>query len=307
MFVIKYKKIFIAISCALVALSIFSIVFFGLKPGIDFTGGSSLKLNYTNVRPQISLIEEKISALGFDGSIVQSSGDKGVSIKTRDLTDTERLTLIEASTIDGKFPATQESFTSIGPSVGKELKNKAIISVVLVFIAIIFFVAYAFRGVSKPISSWKYGFAVILTLLHDVIIPAGAFALFGYLFGAEVDTLFIVALLTTFALSISDTIVVFDRIRENLTPKEGDNKKEMRPFAQIVGGSLSQTFVRSMNTSLLVLMMVICLAIFGPESTRLFAVVLAIGMFVGTYSSIFLASPLLVLMERLQKTKKQVE
>jgi preprotein translocase subunit SecF len=162
-------------------------------------------------------------------------------------------------------------------------------------VAIILFVAYAFRKVSHPVSSWKYGFVVIVALIHDIIIPTGVFALLGYLYGVEVDTLFIVALLTTLGLSVSDTIVVFDRIRENIIAKKN------KSFPDLVGESLSQTFGRSINTSVVVLLMVLSLVFFGPESTRLFSIVLAIGMFFGTYSSIFLASPLLVIVEKLQK------
>jgi len=298
MFVIRFKKLFLGISAGFVALALFSIAFFGLKLGIDFTGGSALQLSYKGERPAVEWIDEQIGNAGFGGSLVQPVGENGVSIKTRSITDTERAALITAITNNGTYEAVQESFTTVGPSVGRELKNKAIISIVLVLLAIIFFVAYAFRKVSKPVSSWKYGFAVILSLLHDIIIPTGVFALFGHLFGAEVDTLFIVALLTTLALSVSDTIVVFDRVRENLSVKDarGNLINAGRPFSDIVGESLSQTFVRSINTSLMSLVTVVALAIFGPQSTQLFAVVLAIGMFFGIYSSIFMASPILVLM-----------
>jgi preprotein translocase subunit SecF len=297
MFVIKYKKLFIGISVAMVVLSIAAIAVFGLRLGIDFTGGSALQLSYSKERPTVQFLQDRVTNAGFGGTVVQPIGEKGMSFKTRDISDAERLALITVATDNGAFPATQESFTSVGPSIGKELKNKAILSIILVFIAIIFFVAYAFRKVSKPVSSWKYGFAVILALLHDVIIPTGVFAVLGKVIGADVDPLFIVALLTTFALSISDTIVVFDRVRENLEMQEDDKVS----FERIVGDSLSQTFVRSLNTSIIVVVVVVALAIFGPDSTRLFATILATGMFFGTYSSIFLASPLLVLMERKRK------
>ncbi len=295
MFVIKYQKIFLAISVAFVVLSIAFIIAFGLKPGIDFTGGSALGLSFADARPDAALLKERADNAGFGDALIQPTGEKGVSVKTRDLTDAERASLIAALTDGGSDSATQESFTTIGPSVGSELKRKAIVSIVLVLISIICFVAYAFRKVSTPVSSWKYGLAVILALVHDIIIPAGVFALLGHVMGAEVDTLFIVALLTTLALSVSDTIVVFDRIRENLPLMKGS------PFAEVVGKSLSQTFARSINTSLMVLVMVVSLALFGPSSTRLFATVLAIGMFFGTYSSVFLASPLLVLMAGKEK------
>jgi len=294
MFIMRHKKIFISISALFVAVSIACISIFGLPLGIDFKGGSALELSYTTTRPEIQLIQESITNNGYGDATLQPIGEKNILIKSRELSDTERAELITAATVHA--PATMESFTTIGPSVGKELKRKAIISIVLVLLAIICFVAYAFRKVSQPVSSWKYGFAVIIALIHDIIIPSGAFAVLAHITGAEVDTLFIVALLTTLALSISDTIVVFDRVRENLA-----NNEDEEPFDSIVGKSLSQTFVRSINTSILVLVMIISLAVFGPVSTRLFATILAIGMFFGIYSSIFLASPLLVAMQPKKK------
>ena len=299
MFVIKYKKLFLGISIAFVALALFSVSLFGLKLGIDFTGGSALELSFTGVRPEVALVEDRLTNIGFGKSLVQPTGDDGMIIKTRVISDEERGVIIKAVTDNGAITASQASFTTIGPSVGKELKDKAIVSIVLVLVTIIIFVAYAFRKVSQRVSSWKYGFAVILALVHDIIIPTGFFALFGYLFGAEVDTLFIVALLTTLALSVSDTIVVFDRVRENITLDTHQDKS----FEEIVGESLSQTFVRSINTSLMSLVTVVALALFGPASTKFFAIILAIGMFFGIYSSIFMASPLLVLMGG-EKSKK---
>lgn len=298
MFVIQYRKIFISISIAIVALSFVFIAMFGLKFGIDFKGGSALGYTYTGVRPEVTTLKAVLSNAGFGDASVQPTGDNGVLIKSRDLSEGERSSLVDVLTLNNTAPGIQNSFTTIGPSVGSELKRKAVVSIVLVLLSIILFVAYAFRKVSKPVSSWKYGFAVIIALAHDIIIPTGAFALLSHFYGAEIDTLFIVALLTTLALSVSDTIVVFDRIRENLGKKDA---LQHDSFETIVGQSLSETFVRSINTSLMVLVMVLTLAIVGPASTRLFAVVLAIGMFFGTYSSIFLASPLLVVMERFQK------
>lgn len=298
MFVIKFKKIFIGISLALVAMAIASVIFFGLKPGIDFTGGSSLELSYTGSRPETSEVSEALVNAGYGDALIQALGTNDIAIKTRTLTEAERANVVTLASVDGKYTLEQRSFTTIGPSVGNELKKKAIASIILVLIAIVLFVAYAFRKVSNPVSSWKYGFVVIIALIHDIIIPTGVFAVLGHYYGFEVDTLFIVALLTTLGLSVADTIVVFDRIRENLTSKQG------KPFEQLVGESLSQTFGRSISTSFVVLVMVLSLALFGPQSTKIFSTVLAIGMFFGTYSSIFLASPLLVVLEKLQHKKK---
>lgn len=297
MFVIKLKKLFIGISVALVLAAIASVVFFGLKPGIDFTGGSSIELAYKGERPETTVVQNVLTNAGFGDALIQPLGSSDMVIKTRTLSEQERASIVSLAGLGGTYQLEQKSFTTIGPSVGNELKRKAIASIILVLLGIILFVSYAFRKVSYPIASWKYGAVVILALIHDIIIPTGVFAVVGHFYGFEVDTLFIVALLTTLGLSVADTIVVFDRIRENLT----HNMK--RPFAELVGESLSQTFARSLNTSFVVLVMVLALAFFGPESTRLFSVVLAVGMFFGTYSSIFLASPLLVVIEGLQEKK----
>lgn len=299
MFVIKYKTLFISISAFFVVVAIASLIAFGLPFGIDFKGGSALELQYTGARPPVSAVTASVTNAGFSGALIQPIGEQEYRIETRTLTDSERSALVAAAGVTPGQTVTQTSFTSIGPSVGTELKHKAIASIILVLIAIIFFVAYAFRKVSKPVSSWKYGFAVIIALVHDIIIPTGVFAILGHFLGAQVDTLFIVALLTTLGLSVADTIVVFDRIREHLKGAQSN-----KAFPELVGESLSETFVRSINTSLVVLVVVLSLAIFGPESTKLFATVLAVGMFFGTYSSIFLASPLLVVMEQSQKKKK---
>lgn len=299
MFVIKFKKLFIGLSILFVLGAAICTAVFGLKMGIDFKGGSALSVHYTT-RPEVADIQTALIAGGFKDAVVQPAGSTDVSIKTSALSEGERAHALDVLTLGHKYTLEQLSFTTIGPTVGSELARKAIMSIVLVLIGIICFVAYAFRKVSRPLSSWKFGFAVIIALFHDIIIPVGVMALFGHFMGAEVDTLFVIALLTTLGLSVSDTIVVFDRIREHLQTTKADTSEK---FEALVGDSLSETFARSINTSLVVLIMVISLAVFGPASTKLFATILAIGMFFGTYSSIFLASPLLVLMEKFQSKK----
>jgi preprotein translocase subunit SecF len=188
-------------------------------------------------------------------------------------------------------------FDSVGPVLGKELQGKAIWSIILVLIAIVLFITFAFRHVSRPVSSWKYGVVAIIALLHDVIVPAGAFAFLGRNGGYELDALFITALLVILGFSIHDTIVVFDRTRENL--RLGSNSK--KDFEQIVGESVSQTIARSINTSLTTLLALLALYIFGPVATKTFALALIIGIAIGTYSSIFIGSPLLVTLQKWQK------
>ncbi len=289
MFIIKHKKIFLTISAFLMIASIVAIATYGLKLGIDFKGGALMEVSYTNERPALETAVAAVNNSKIGETVVQESGDKDLIVKSRDLSEAERAALTKALTIDSKYPLTEKTFTSIGPSVGTELARKAIISIILVILAIIAFIAFAFRKVSRPVASWKYGLIAIVTLAHDIIIPSGVFALLGHFHGAEVDSLFVVALLTILGLSVSDTIVVFDRIRENLRAHNGDS------FGETVGNSLSQTFTRSINTSLTVIIALLALYFFGPAATKNFAFVLVVGMFFGTYSSIFVASPILVL------------
>jgi preprotein translocase subunit SecF len=289
MHIIKNKFVFIGVSITLVVLSLASLAVFGLRYGIDFKGGTALEVEYTATRPEAAVLTKVLADNGLAEAVVQTKGENGLLIKSHPLTDGERLALVEDLAVSGKNPLVQKSFSSIGPAVGRELSQKTLVAIVLVFIAIIAYIAFAFRGVSKPVASWKYGVVAIVSLLHDIIIPTGLFALLGYLTGAEVDTLFVVALLTVLGVSVSDTIVVFDRIRENLKMKDGSS------FAQTVGKSLSQTITRSVNTSVTTILVLASLYIFGPAATKNFALVLIVGMVVGTYSSIFLASPLLVI------------
>lgn len=297
MFIIKYKKIFISISTVLVALSIVSFFVFKPKLGIDFKGGALTEVVYTSERPAQEVLETKLQVLDLGSVLIQPVDDLGYIIKSRDLNETEHLDLLKALSLDGKSTLEEKSFNSIGPSVGKELARKAIVAVILVSIAIICFIAFAFRGVSNLVSSWKYGLIAIVTLLHDVIIPAGIFTVLARYYGLEMDTLFVVAILTILGLSVSDTIVIFDRIRENLK----DESLKKMSFSEVVGQSLDQSYARSISTSLTVILVLLALVFFGPESTKYFALMLTAGMFLGTYSSICLASPLLVLVQENQK------
>jgi preprotein translocase subunit SecF len=295
MFIIKYKKVFVSISIVLVLFSIASIVFFGLKFGIDFKGGSLLEIEYENNRPEQSSIESVVREFSMGETLIQPVGLSGYSIKTREIKENDKVLIMEALGEE----AIEKSFTSIGPSVGAELVRKSIISFILVVLGIIFWIAYSFRKVSKPVSSWKYGFIAIVALIHDVMISVGVFAFLGFLFGAEVDTLFVVAILTILGLSVSDTIVVFDRIRENI--RIGQSKI----FSETVGKSIGQVYTRSIATTATVAIVLISLIFFGPTSTKIFAMMLMAGILFGTYSSIFLASPLLVLVKDFQdKIKK---
>jgi len=300
MFIIKYKKIFLSLSIILIIVSVIFIFTFGLKPGIDFKGGALLEVTYPAGRPEISMLENTIKTektLDINQALIQPTGEFGYLIKTRDLSQSEHEMLFKSLSLNGKYPAIEKSFTSIGPVVGSELARKAVVSIIMVIFAIILFITWAFRKVSKPVPSWKYGIITIVTLLHDIIIPTGIFALVAHYTGAEIDTLFVLALLTILGLSVHDKIVVFDRIRENL--KDGEKKD----FSETVGRSTSQTIVRSINITLTIIFVLVPLYLFGPEPTKNFALILTIGLFFGIYSSLFFASPLLVLVEEWQNKK----
>lgn len=301
MFIVKHKKIFIGISIGLVALSFFSLFVFGLKVGIDFKGGALSEVTYQGPRPAQEILDKPLEALGFGTVLLQPTGESGYIVKTRDLNDSEHTLLLKTLSQNDAYPLTEVSFNSIGPSVGRELTRKAIVAVVLISLAIIAFIAFSFRKISKQVASWKYGIIAIITLLHDVVIPIGLFTILSHYYGAELDTLFVVAILTILGLSVSDTIVIFDRIRENLRNLAENSKME---FSEIVGASLKQSYIRSICTSLTVILVLLALFFFGPASTKYFALMLMTGMFFGTYSSIFLASPLLVWVEEWQNGKK---
>ena len=305
MFIVKHKKIFIGISIALVFLSILSLFIFGLKIGIDFKGGALSEVVYKTSRPAQADLSKPLAALNLGSVLLQPTGELGYLVKTRDLSDSEHTLLLKALSQNDTAPLTEMSFNSIGPSVGQELTRKAILAIILISLAIICFIAFAFRKVSKPVSSWKYGIIAIITLLHDVAIPVGLFVVLSRYYGAELDTLFVVAVLTILGLSVSDTIVIFDRIRENLRNQANVAIKNKTNFSEIVGQSLEQSYVRSICTSLTVILVLLALFFFGPVTTRYFALMLTAGMFFGTYSSIFLASPLLVWVAEWQKTKNQ--
>ncbi len=297
--IIKYKNIFIWISVCLVILSAGSMAYFGFRPGIDFKGGTAIEVKWNEAKPEAEAINAVFT--GIEGSpeiLVQPLGNTSYVLKMHEVTPAEREAV--TGTINAKYPGMEVvSYTSIGPSVGKELLRKSIMAIILVSLGIVLFIAYSFRKVSYPVKSWKYGVAAIATLLHDIMIPTGVFVALSSFYNMEIDTLFVVSLLTILGLSVSDTIVVFDRIRENLT-----KAKSTVPFAETVGKSIDEVYSRSIMTSLTVILALVALAIWGPDSTRILAIMLTAGMFFGTYSSIFLASPVLVVWQEYSDKKK---
>jgi preprotein translocase subunit SecF len=296
MFIVNNRKFFFALSALLVLGSIFSVWKYGFNLGIDFKGGSILEVSYAETRPDFDTTKAEIEKFGLGNFVLSPSGDKNYTLKTRELSPVEKVVVMSAFQKDSANPAKEERFNSLGPVVGEQLKNKAMIAIGIVIVCIVLFITYAFRRVSRPVASWKYGFATIVALVHDVVIPTGIFVAWTHFHGGEIDLLFVTALLAILGYSVHDTIVVFDRVRENLSTGTGKES-----FTETVGRSVSQTMGRSINTSLTIFLALAALYFVGGETTKDFAFVLLVGVIAGTYSSIFVASPLLVTLEKLQK------
>lgn len=300
MFIVNNRKFFFVLATVLMLGSVFAVWKFGFNLGIDFKGGSLLEVSYSVARPDLEETKIELDKLGssidLGHYILTPSGDLNYILKTRDLTPAEKVEVLGAFQKDTENPAKEERFNSVGPVVGSQLKTKAMTAILVVIICIVLFITFAFRKVSKPVASWKYGLATIIALAHDVVIPTGVFVTWINFHGGEIDLLFVTALLAILGYSVHDTIVVFDRVRENLRTAHGNE-----PFIETVGKSVTQTFGRSINTSLTIFLSLVALYFIGGESTKDFAFVLLVGVIAGTYSSIFVASPLLVTLERFQK------
>jgi len=298
--IVKYRIVYFWITGIILAGAIAAIFTFGMPLSIDFTGGSLMQISYPDGQlPSIATIQEQIATVQLGTVSVRSSGDNAISIRTRSMTPAEHLAVLSALSPADSVNSTQVtelSFTSVGPTLGGQFANKAMWATLAVILSIILYIAFAFRKVSKPVSSWGYGITVIACLLHDLIIPAGLFAVFAHFTGAEVDALFVTALLALLGYSVNDTIVIFDRIREHLARNEKTGLAES--FEQTVGKSISETMTRSINTSVTVVFALLALVLFGAAATRVFSLLMLTGVIAGTYSSILLAAPLLIPLAR---------
>lgn len=284
---IALRKIFYTISGALVFASAVAFAFWGLPLGIDFTGGSLMELEFAGPVPSQETARDRIAAFQLGDVQIQQTGEKGAILRMRDMDEETHQQVLGALGGAGS-KLVEKRFVSVGPIIGGELKQKAVWALVLVLVMIIAYIAAAFRHVSFPISSWKYGVVAIIALVHDVAIPTGLFIYLGKFHGVEINALFISALLTILGFSVHDTIVVFDRVRENLRKRVGAD------FEETVNISIHETVTRSINTSLTLLLVLLTLFFFGGDSTKYFSLALIVGTVVGVYSSIFIASPLLV-------------
>lgn len=290
--IIKYRYIFLSISGIFVLAGIFAVVVFGLKTGIDFVGGTlwQIKLATSNQPLATSEVRDFFeNDLGIKNAAVFPAESQSFLIRFNHISEEGHQSYFNK--IKEKFGEAEElRYEAIGPTIGRELRNKAVLAVIFVLLGISFYVAYAFRKVSYPVKSWKYGFITLITLFHDVIIPTGLLAFLGWRYGVEFDTKFVVALLVIMGFSVHDTIVVFDRIRENLLLNRGRAE-----LPAIINDSVVQTISRSINTSLTLVLVLMALFLFGPVSLKYFVLTIMIGTIVGVYSSIFVASPLLLL------------
>lgn len=283
--IIKLRYVWYTLSGILVGGSILCLALFGLKQGVDFTGGTLLSVRF-QTQPSPVAVEQAIAPLNLGEVTVQPSGTTDMNISTKTLDEDTHQKLLKI--LDQKFGQTTElQFDAIGPAIGDELRQKALTGLVIVFLAILAFIAWQFRKVSAPVASWKYGVIVILTAFHDVALPVGVFALLGHFMNVTIGSSFIAAILTIMGYSINDTIVVMDRVRENLQKTTGT-------FEEIVERSVQQTMLRSFNTSMVTTLALLAVYFFGGESIKYFALALIVGIVTGTYSSIFIASPLLV-------------
>lgn len=301
--IIQKRNLWISVSAVLFVIGAFALISWGFKFGVDFTGGSLLEVRFDKARPEVTQIQEYLkndkSVGDLGGLIIQPMNEKDISLRFQATAEDKHLAVISALDKLAKEKDKTNSieelrFDSVGPSIGKELKTKSITAIFYVLLAIVLYISWTFRKVSRPVASWKYGLAALIALFHDVIITLGVFSILGKFFGVEINTSFVAAILTVIGYSVHDTIVVFDRIRENLPKSSYD-------FEGTVNMSLNQTLVRSINTSLTVLLTLLAVTIFGGASIRTFALALTIGIFIGTYSSIFVASPILVVWEKFRK------
>jgi preprotein translocase subunit SecF len=286
-----HRKIWFTISIILIGLSLLAIGVWRFKESAEFKGGTLWAFSAVADNPSLASVQNFFTDnLNLGDAQVSYDAQHQVFLATFSSID-EAAHQADLSALKTAWPSfNEQSFQSISPSVGASLRKNALIALVLVIIGISLYIAYAFRKTSRPVSSWKYGWITLLTLFHDVAIPAGLLAVLGHFAHIEIDSDFIVALLVVMGFSVHDTIVVFDRIRENLLTQRGKEK-----FETIVNNSVNQTLARSINTSLTLILVLLALYFVGPADLQYFVLTLLVGVTTGIYSSIFIASPLLLM------------
>lgn len=282
---VKYRRWWYAFSAILIIPGLISLFLYGLNLGIDFTGGSLMEVK--TAKPVTNQQIEDALGQAYE-PIVQSTSSNTYQIRLKELNPTEHAAALNELKTDLGTEVTEQRFETVGPTISEDLTRKAVLSVGLGSLLIVLYIAYAFRNVPKPASGWRFGMTTILTLVHDIIFVLGVFSILGHFAGVQIDANFVAAILTVIGFSVHDTIVVFDRIRENLIKGKG------KTFEATVNYSIVQTLVRSINTSITVLLVLAAMYLFGGESIQSFVLALLVGIAAGTYSSIFNAAPLLV-------------
>src|SRR6185437_7641796 len=286
--IVGKRNWYFAFSLLIIIPGLISLFLWGLNLSIDFTGGSEMTFIYPQkVNTQtVSSLENSFAKEKIHVISAQPSGNQ-IAVRTKAMSDTQDSKIV-ADLQKNNPKIKQDQFETIGPIIGSEITLNALYAIVGASVLIVLYIAWAFRGVRKPMSSWRFGVCAIIALLHDALVVLGIFSLLGHFFRVEIDSLFVTALLTVIGFSVHDTIVVFDRIRENL------RRNITAAFPQVVNDSILQTLVRSLNTSLTAMLVLFTLLVFGGVTIRWFVVAMLIGIASGTYSSIFNASQLLV-------------
>jgi preprotein translocase subunit SecF len=291
MYIIRHRALFFWITGLILAAALGSIIVWGLPLGIDFTGGSLMEVSYSGPVPPISAIQAEIASVQLGVVSINSYGNNGISLRARTMTPAEHTAVLAALSANSAS-VTELSFTSIGPALGSEFTNKALWALFGVMLVIVLYIAFAFRKVSRPVPSWGYGLTVVAMLAIDIIVPTGFYAAYCHFTGAQVDSLFVVALLALLGYCVNDVIVIFDRIREHLARNEKSGLKES--FEDTIGKSINETMTRSINTALTVALALLALFFLGAPATQNFALVMFVGVVAGTFSSICRSAPLLI-------------
>jgi len=284
---IKHTKIYLIISSLFILLSVIILVAFGLQFGIDFTGGSILEVEYQDSRPSNQEITEKLAGLELGETVIQPTGERGIILRMKEVSEEQHQEIL--GQLKENRGLEELRFEAVGPVVGKELRQKTIILIIASFIALLFYVAFAFRQISQSISPWQYGIISILAIFFDILITISVFSLLGKLYNIQFNISIITALLTIMGYTINDKIIIFDRIRENLL-----RSHKVVNLGELINQSLNQVIGRSLSTGFCTILVLILISLFGGETLRYFSITLIVGIVIGTYSSIFLAPFVLV-------------
>ncbi len=279
----RFGNIYLSLSSIAIIASVASVAFFGLRLGIDFTGGTILEVEYQEKRPSNQEVQELLSDFHLGSLTIQSGGELRLILRMETISEETHQQILSKLGQEAR----EQRFESIGGIIGEELKKKTFLMIVLSLAVISFYVAFAFRKIVQPVRSWQWSVVALAALIHDVVVTLGALAVLGRFSNLQIQIPVVVALLTIIGYSINDTVVIFDRIRENIVKKVGFD------FADTLNKSVQQTIVRSIGTSLTVLIVVLAILFFGGETLRDFALTMTIGIAVGAYSSIFPAPALL--------------